>query len=61
MAHLKRPLTPKQAWRRFEEYIRNVYTIEEAADWLHRHPEIARKMTGAGLLACFDEDLKHKK
>lgn len=61
MAYSKRPLTPKQAWRRFEEYIRNVYTIEEAAEWLRKHPEVARKMTGAGLLACFDEDLKHKK
>ena len=61
MAHPKRSLTPKQAWRLFEEYVRNVYTIEEAAEWLRKHPEVAKKMTGAGLLACFDEDVKLKK
>ena len=61
MAHIKRPLTSKQAWRVFEDAIRNVYSIEEAADWLRKHPEIARKMTGAGLLRCFDEDIKAKK
>ena len=61
MANHKRSLTPKQAWRLFEEYVRNVYTIEEAAGWLRKHPEVARKMTGAGLLACFDEDVKLKK
>jgi hypothetical protein len=60
MAHTKRSLTPKQAWRLFEEYVRNVYTIEEAAEWLRKHPEVAKKMTGAGLLACFDEDVKNK-
>jgi hypothetical protein len=60
MAHIKRSLTPKQAWRLFEEYVRNVYTIEEAAEWLRKHPEVAKKMTGAGLLACFDEDIREK-
>jgi hypothetical protein len=58
MAHRQRPLTPKQAWRLFEEYIRNVYTIDEAAEWLRKHPQVAKKMTGAGLLECFDEDVK---
>ena len=24
---------------------------------MRRHPHIAKKMTGAGLLACFDEDI----
>lgn len=45
----------------FEEYVRNVYTIEEAAEWLRKHRGVAKKMTGAGLLACFEEDIKHKK
>lgn len=58
MAHHKRSLTPKQAWRIFEEAIRNVYTMEEAAEWLRKNPQVAKKMTGAGLLACFDEDIK---
>jgi hypothetical protein len=58
MANHKRPLTPKQAWRLFEKYIQNVYTIEEAAEWLRENPQVAKKMTGAGLLACFDEDIK---
>jgi hypothetical protein len=61
MANSKRPLTPKQAWRIFEAAIQSVYTIEEAAAWLRKHPEVARKMTGAGLLGCFEEDLKSKK
>lgn len=61
MANFKRSLTPKQAWRKFEEGINSFYTIEEAAEWLRRHPAIARKMTGAGLLECFEEDLKSKK
>ena len=61
MAYFKRSLTSKEAWRIFEKYIQNVYTIEEAAAWLHRHPHIAKKMTGAGLLRCFDEDIKAKK
>ena len=61
MANPKRSLTPKQAWRMFEDAIRNVYSIEEAAEWIRKHPQVARKMTGAGLLACFDEDLKHEK
>lgn len=58
MANHKRSLTPKQAWRIFEEAIRNVYTMEEAAEWLRKNPQVAKKMTGAGLLACFDEDIK---
>jgi hypothetical protein len=58
MANHKRPLTPKQAWRLFEKYIQNVYTIEEAAEWLRQNPQVAKKMTGAGLLECFDEDAK---
>jgi hypothetical protein len=58
MAHRQRPLTPKQAWRIFEDAIRDVNGIEEAAEWLRRHPQVAKKMTGAGLLACFDEDIK---
>ena len=58
MAHNKRSLTPKQAWRIFEEAIRNVYTMEEAAEWLRKNPQVSKKMTGAGLLACFDEDTK---
>ena len=53
-------MTPKQAWRLFEEYVRDVYTIEEAAEWLRKNPQVAKKMTGAGLLACFDEDMKNK-
>ena len=61
MAYIRRSLTTKEAWRIFEKYIQNVYTIEEAAAWLRRHPHIAKKMTGAGLLRCFDEDIKAKK
>lgn len=61
MAYSKRPLNSKQAWRIFEDAVKDFDGIKEAADWLHRHPEIARKMTGTGLLACFDEDLKHEK
>ena len=61
MANSERPLTPKQAWRRFEEGISSFYTIEEAYEWLRRNPAVARKMTGAGLLECFEEDLKAKK
>jgi hypothetical protein len=58
MAYIKRSLTSKEAWRLFEKYIQNVYTIEEAAEWLRENPQVAKKMTGAGLLECFDEDAK---
>ena len=58
MANYKRSLTPKQAWRIFEEAISKTYTIEEAAEWLRKNPQVAKKLTGAGLLACFDEDIK---
>jgi len=58
MANHKRSLTPKQAWRIFEDAIRNVHGIDEAAEWLRKNPQVAKKMTGAGLLACFDEDIK---
>ena len=61
MAHIKRSLTPKQAWRMFEEAVKDISFLSEAADWLRKHPEVAKKMTGAGLLACFDEDVKLKK
>ena len=61
MAHLKRSLTSRQAWRIFEDAVRDMSGIAEAAEWLRKHPQIARKMTGAGLLACFDEDIKSKK
>jgi hypothetical protein len=61
MANHKRPLTPKQAWRLFEDAIRETDDISQVADWLRKHPQIARKMTGAGLLACFDEDSGLKK
>ncbi len=58
MANRQRSLTPKQAWRIFEDAISKTYTIEEAAEWLRKHPQVAKKMTGAGLLECFDEDVK---
>jgi hypothetical protein len=45
----------------FEDAIRNVYSIEEAAEWIRKHPQVARKMTGAGLLGCFEEDIKARK
>jgi len=45
----------------FEDAIRNVYSIEEAAEWIRKHPQVARKMTGAGLLDCFEEDIKARK
>jgi hypothetical protein len=61
MANPKRSLTPRQAWRMFEDAIRNVYSIEEAAEWIRKHPQVARKMTGAGLLGCFEEDIKARK
>ena len=61
MANPKRSLTSKEAWRLFEAAIKEVYTLEEAAYWLKKNPHVARKMTGAGLLACFDEDIKIKK
>ena len=58
MANRQRSLTPQQAWRIFEDAISRTYTIEEAAEWLRKNPQVAKKMTGAGLLACFDEDIK---
>jgi hypothetical protein len=58
MANHKRSLTPKQAWRLFEDAIKDTDDIEKAAEWIRRHPQVAKKMTGAGLLACFDEDIK---
>ncbi|NBW19545.1 MAG: hypothetical protein EBR82_67385 [Caulobacteraceae bacterium] len=58
MAHRKRPLTSRDAWRIFEEAISKTYTIKEAAEWLRKNPQVAKKLTGAGLLACFDEDIK---
>ena len=61
MAHIKRSVTPREAWRIFEDAVRNMNGIAEAAEWLRQHPQVARKMTGAGLLACFDEDIKSKK
>jgi hypothetical protein len=33
-------------------------SVEEAAEWLRENPQVAKKMTGAGLLECFDEDAK---
>ena len=61
MAHIKRSMTSKEAWRIFEDAIRNLDSLEEAAEWLYAHPMVAKKMTGAGLLACFEEDIKSKK
>jgi hypothetical protein len=58
MANHKRFLTPKQAWRLFEDAIRDTDDIKKAAEWIRNHPQVAKKMTGAGLLACFDEDIK---
>ena len=54
-------MTSKEAWRIFEDAIRNLDSLEEAAEWLYAHPMVAKKMTGAGLLACFEEDIKSKK
>jgi hypothetical protein len=54
-------MTSRDAWRIFEEAIRDSNDIEEAAEWLRANSDVARKMTGAGLLACFEEDIKLKK
>ena len=57
MAYFRRSLTSKEAWRIFEEAVAKMDSIEQAAEWLYAHPMVARKMTGAGLLACFEEDI----
>jgi len=54
-------MTGKEAWRIFEDAVAKMDSIEEAAEWLYAHPMVAKKMTGAGLLACFEEDIKSKK
>jgi len=59
MADRKRPLTSRDAWRIFEDAIRNTNDIEQAYEWLLDNPDVARKMTGAGLMACFEEDIRH--
>lgn len=61
MANPKRHLTHKQAWRLFEDAVKDMNGIADAAEWLRNNPQVAKKMTGAGLLACFDEDVKLKK
>ena len=61
MAYIRRSLTSKEAWRIFENAVNKMNSVEEAAAWLRRHPHIAKQMTGAGLLRCFDEDIKAKK
>lgn len=58
LANRKRSLTPVEAWERFELALRNIYTLEEAAAWLRANPNIASKLTGAGLLATFDKEAK---
>lgn len=42
----------------FEDAIKDVDDIEKAAEWIRTHPQVAKRMTGDGLLACFDEDVK---
>jgi hypothetical protein len=49
-------LKPKEAWRIFEEAIKNIDSIDQAAQWLKENPCVAKKMTGMGLLECFEED-----
>jgi hypothetical protein len=58
MAYIKRSLTSKEAWRIFENAVNKMNSVEEAAEWLRENPQVAKKMTGAGLLECFDEDVK---
>jgi hypothetical protein len=58
MAYIKRSLTSKEAWRIFENAVNKMNSVEEAAEWLRKNPQVAKKMTGAGLLECFDEDAK---
>ena len=50
-------MTSKEAWRIFEEAVAKMESVEEAAEWLYANPMVAKKMTGAGLLACFEEDI----
>lgn len=61
MANHKRPMTSKEAWRVFESAMKDVNSIEEAAKWLRKNEKVAKKMTGMGLLGCFEEDVKTKK
>ena len=58
MAYIKRSLASREAWRIFENAVNKMNSVEEAAEWLRKNPQVAKKMTGAGLLACFDEDIK---
>ena len=58
LANRQRPLTSVQAWERFELALRNIYSLEEAAEWLRSNPHIASKLTGAGLLATFEKEAK---
>ena len=54
-------MTSKEAWRVFESAMKDVNSIEEAAKWLRKNEKVAKKMTGMGLLGCFEEDVKAKK
>ena len=61
MARTQRHLTPHEAWRRFEEAMRDITHPASAVEWLKNNQDVAKKMTPKGLISVFTEDTKKKR
>jgi hypothetical protein len=61
MANPKRSVDKSvKAWRAMEAALADMQSFEDCQKWIVDHPEICRHLSGAGLLAVMDEDLKKK-
>jgi hypothetical protein len=61
MANYKRSVKKSvEAWRAMEAALADMQSFEDCQKWVVANPEICKHLTGAGLLAVMDEDLKKK-
>jgi len=61
MANHKRSVKKSiEAWRAMEAALNDMESFEACQKWIVDHPEICRHLSGAGLLAVMEEDLKKK-
>ena len=62
MAHSRRSVKESiEAWRTFEDALKNLDSFDACAKWVIDNPQICKKLSGSGLMEVMKEDLKKKR
>jgi len=61
MANYKRSIKKSvEAWRALEAALKDMESFDDCQKWILDNPQICKHLSGFGLLAVMEEDLKKK-